>query len=249
MTKRPWPLIGSIAIAIIFINLIKRFIEIKFFNRIIIAFILIIFNLIVWWRDIKREAESGQHNLTTHIGIKIRILLIITSEVLFFFSFFWRYFWYRNQIILNTGIKFPPIGVTTINPYTIPFLNRFTLLSSGVSVTWAHHIVNKNHKRVYIGLITTVILGLIFTLLQIYEFSNIFFSIEDSIYGSIFFTVTTFHGIHVIVGSIILLVSIIRLKKGIINKIRHNNIEIAIWYWHFVDVVWLILYIWVYWWI
>ena len=215
---------------------------------VLIAVFTLVFMLIVWWRDVSREAESGQHNKDTYQGIQIGIIIIITSEVLFFFGFFWSYFWYTLQLQIRVGLIWPPTDIITFNPYGVPLLNSLVLLSSGATVTWAHHIINSNHKETLKALSTTIYLGAIFSVLQVYEYKNRFFSISDASYGSIFFIITGFHGLHVFAGTIILAVSIKRILKGALSKRRHNNLLVAIWYWHFVDVVWLILYIFVYWW-
>jgi len=231
------------------VNTIRYTLEkIEFTNRVLITARALRLALIIWWRDVSREAESGQHNKHTYSGIQIGIIMLIASEVLFFFGFFWSYFWYAIQLQISSGLSWPPTGVICFNPYGVPLLNRLILLSSGATVTWAHHEMNKNHKEVLKGLFITIYLGVLFSILQAYEYMNRLFSISDASYGAVFFIITGFHGAHVIAGTIILTVSIKRILKGSLNKRRHNNLLLSIWYWHFVDVVWLILYLFVYWW-
>ena len=184
------------------------------------------------------------------ILIQYAIIFFIISEVLFFFSFFWSYFWERFIFNLKRGIYWPNKGIYPFYPYGVPFLNSILLLRSGGSVTWSHIIIyEKNHNSIINSINLTLIFGLSFTILQTYEYFQRTFTIEDSTYGRIFFLITGFHGIHVIIGSLILISVKIRINKGIININHHVNIELSIWYWHFVDIVWLFLYIWVYWWI
>lgn len=217
-------------------------------NNIFFTIIAVFFIITLWWRDVARESESGQHNYITYTGVQIGITMLITSEVLFFFGFFWSYLWYILQTQISTGLNWPPSNLIAFDPYGVPFLNSLILLSSGVTVTYAHHIISKNHKETIKGLILTISLGLVFTLLQAYEYKNAIFSMSDASFGSIFFTITGFHGVHVIAGTIILAVSIKRAFKGVLRKERHNNLILSIWYWHFVDVVWLALYSILYWW-
>jgi len=232
------------------INTIRYTLEkIQFKGAALITSIAITIIIIVWWRDVSREAQSGQHNSNTYLGIQIGIIILIASEVLFFFGFFWSYFWYVIQIQIRSGLVWPPTDIVIFNPYGVPLLNRLILLSSGATVTWAHHMINyRDHKDTLKGLLITVLLGVLFSILQLYEYKNRFFSISDASYGSIFFIITGFHGVHVLAGTVILSISIKRILEGLLNKERHNNLLLAIWYWHFVDVVWLILYLFVYWW-
>jgi len=202
-----------------------------------------------WLRDVRRERNSGQHAKNTTLTIKSRVVLFIISEVCLFFGFFWSFFWTAYEYKLITGIQWPPTGIRPFNPYHVPLLNRIILLTSGVTVTWSHkYIYVNNHKQAALGIILTIILGILFTYFQFYEYKNRSFSMSDSVYGSLFFIITGFHGAHVILGTIFLISRIIRLLLGQINSKHHNNKEFAIWYWHFVDIVWLILYLWVYWW-
>jgi len=207
---------------------------------------LIAFN---WWNDIIKETKNqGFHQLIVIKGIKIGILLFISSEVLFFASFFWAYFHRRTRPNVELGQNWPPIIINSFNPINIPLLNTIILLSSGVSITWSHHeILNNNKKKSNKRLIITVILGIYFSFLQGIEYIEAEFSINDSSYGSTFFIATGFHGIHVIIGTTFLIICLIRRIKKQININHLIGFEAAAWYWHFVDIVWLFLYISIYW--
>jgi cytochrome c oxidase subunit 3 len=203
-----------------------------------------------WWRDVSRERSfQGFHPLKVIEGLHFGILLFITSEVLFFFSFFWIFFHRSLAPNLELGARWPPAGIQAINPFQIPLLNTLVLLSRGISVTWAHHaLLQRKNNTTYYALILTVVLGGYFTLLQGWEYWDTSYSFADSIFGSCFFIATGFHGLHVIVGTLFLLISLKRLQINTISNKHHVGLEIAIWYWHFVDVVWLFLYTFIYWW-
>ena len=203
-----------------------------------------------WWRDVSREATVlGLHSRVVELGIRWGIILFICSEVFFFVSFFWSFFYSRLSPNLELGRTWPPLGVKCFNPLGVPLLNRIVLLISGVRVTWSHHSVLRiQHKQAEIRLGVTVVLGYYFTFLQGLEYWEAPFSFRDGAYGSLFFIATGFHGLHVIVGSKFLLITLFRLHRGAFRYKHHTGFEVAAWYWHFVDVVWLFLYIWIYIW-
>jgi len=220
-------------------------------NKIIlIRTILITLILIQWWKNISLERTiQGFHRHKVIFGLQAGIILFIISEILFFFSFFWTFFHNSLSPNIEIGNNWPPININTINPYQIPFLNTVVLLSSGIVVTLAHHnLIKKNNKKIEFFIICTLFLGIYFTFLQIWEYINRFYCIRDSRFGSTFFLATGFHGIHVIIGTFFLIVRTLRFKINYFSKKHHFNIEAASWYWHFVDVVWLFLYIFLYWW-
>jgi cytochrome c oxidase subunit 3 len=210
----------------------------------------LILTCVQWWRDIRREgALQGLHTLIVAKGLRWGIILFITSEILFFFSFFWAFFHRRLAPSIEIGLIWPPTGVTPFNPFQVPLLNTIILLASGVTVTWAHHsMIERNFSQTKQGLAITVILGLYFTSLQALEYWEASFTISDSAYGATFFMATGFHGIHVIIGTTFLFVCLYRLTAFHFSADHHFGFEAAAWYWHFVDVVWLFLYIRIYWW-
>jgi heme/copper-type cytochrome/quinol oxidase subunit 3 len=216
----------------------------------LMSFIAINLSAGVWWRDVVREATyQGHHTSIVQIGIRYGMLLFILSEVMFFLAFFWAFFHSSLAPSIDIGAIWPPKGIAVFNPWEIPFLNTLILLCSGVTVTWAHHaIVAGDREGTILGLIFTVTLGAIFTGFQILEYSEAAFCISDGVYGSTFFLATGFHGFHVLVGSIFLLVCLYRQINYHFNKHHHFGFEAAAWYWHFVDVVWLFLFTVIYWW-
>lgn len=246
---RPWPILGSLRALTVISGLIKWF---HIFNPslLFIGLTSIIIIIYQWWRDITREGTfQGQHTYMVTIGLRWGIILFITSEVFFFLSFFWRFFHNRLAPAVEIGILWPPKGINTFNPIQIPLLNTLILLTSGLTVTWAHHrLIENNFKQTTQGLTLTVILGIYFTILQTYEYIESPFTISDAVYGASFFIATGFHGLHVIIGTTFLLTCLIRHINNHFSQIHHFGFEAAAWYWHFVDVVWLFLYISIYWW-
>lgn len=247
--QSPWPLTGALAALTITTGIVKWFQEFNI-NLFIFGAIILTLTCIQWWRDIRREgAFQGLHTKIVAKGLRWGIILFITSEVLFFFSFFWAFFHSSLAPSLEIGLQWPPTGIQAFNPFQVPLLNTIILLASGVTVTWAHHrIIENNHSQAVQGLLLTVILGLYFTALQALEYWESPFTIADSVYGSTFFLATGFHGCHVIIGTIFLLVCFLRLLNNQFSRRHHFGFEAAAWYWHFVDVVWLFLYISIYWW-
>lgn len=249
VNPNPWPFCISISILYLTLNTVTYFHK-GYFYPLLFSFFLIVIFMILWFIDIFNESNlEGAHTKLVLTGLKIGFLLFILSEILFFFSFFWAFFHSSLSPSIEIGINWPPLGIITLNPFSIPLLNTIILLSSGVSVTWCHHnLIQKNKNQSIISLIITIILGLIFTILQALEYLESNFCISDSVYGSIFFVATGFHGIHVIIGTIFLLVCLMKLYNYHFTNSRHFTFEAASWYWHFVDVVWLFLYICIYWW-
>lgn len=245
----PWPFTASIIACILALSL-----NWNLFFKFNIFFILINLILVItaffWWKDVNREASlQGLHYEDVIKGLKIGIILFIISEVIFFSSFFWRFFHFSLSPNIELGQSWPPVRITRFNPINVPLLNTVILISSGASITWAHHsLLHNNLKNASKGLSITWMLGIYFSILQYIEYTQAEFNISDSRYGNIFFIATGFHGIHVIVGSIYLLVTDLNIKKLNRNFKHFLIIDLAAWYWHFVDVVWLFLYICIYWW-
>ena len=245
----PWPLLRGftiISMPVALIRVIKR----KDFIPFVLTTSLIALIAAMWWRDISRESTyQGHHRTFVVDGLKIGMLLFIVREVLFFFSFFWAFFHSSLAPTTEVGIVWPPVGINTIDPFSVPLLNTAILLLSGVSVTWAHHRIERGQKResqLRLGL--TCALGIYFIFLQGMEYYEARFAFSDSVFGSTFFIATGFHGVHVIVGTIFLTVISFRLLKNHFTPHHHVGFLTAAWYWHFVDVVWLFLFVSIYWW-
>jgi cytochrome c oxidase subunit 3 len=245
----PWPLTGAIGALIVTAGLTKWFHQYDV-SLFLLGNLITILTIIQWWRDISREGTfQGLHTLPVTLGLRWGIILFIVSEVFFFISFFWAFFHSSLSPTIELGKIWPPIGIIVFNPFQVPLLNTAILLSSGVTVTWAHHrLIENNHSQTTQGLFFTILLGIYFTILQAYEYAEASFTIADAVYGSTFFIATGFHGIHVLIGTTFLLVCLIRHLQNHFSKSHHFGFEAAAWYWHFVDVVWLFLFISIYWW-
>ena len=206
--------------------------------------------MFVWWRDVIKEgATGGHHTKIVRHGLRVGMALFILSEIMFFFAFFWAFFHSSLAPVHNIGGVWPPKAVLAMDTYTIPLTNTALLLSSGATVTWSHHaIVLKAKRQTIISLLLTLTLAILFTYFQGLEYVSAPFNISDSVYGSCFYMATGFHGFHVFVGTIALMVSFVRIVFNHGTNTHHFGFESAIWYWHFVDVVWLFLFINVYWW-
>ena len=247
--QRPWPLTGAIRALMMTSGLILWFHIGKSFIF-LTGLILLILTIIKWWRDIIRESTFlGLHTLPVRKGLRYGMILFITSEICFFFAFFWAFFHSSLAPTIELGISWPPSGINPIKPFLIPLLNTAVLLSSGITVTWTHHrILSNNRKEAIQRLLLTILLGAYFTSLQAWEYLDSSFTIADRIYGATFFVATGFHGFHVLIGTTFLAICFFRLFFSHFSKHHHFGFEAAAWYWHFVDVVWLFLYICIYWW-
>nr|YP_010714891.1 cytochrome c oxidase subunit III [Callimerus chinensis]WDE20705.1 cytochrome c oxidase subunit III [Callimerus chinensis] len=245
----PWPLLGALSAMTVMMGLIKWF-HLYNNNLLLLGFFIMILIMYQWWRDIVREGTfQGLHTFKVTLSLRWGMILFITSEVLFFASFFWSFFHNSLAPAIEIGMNWPPFGIKPFNPIQIPLLNTLILLTSGLTVTWAHHsLMENNYKQALQGLVFTVVLGFYFTALQAFEYIEAPFTISDAVYGSSFYMATGFHGIHVIIGTTFLLICLIRHYLNHYSMIHHFGFEAAAWYWHFVDVVWLFLYISIYWW-
>ena len=207
-----------------------------------------------WWRDVVKESQTkGLHSPIVRIGLRYGMTLFIASEVMFFVAFFWAWFHFALYPEHVSGAAapaiWPPRGILTFDPWGLPFLNTMILLLSGCTVTWAHAaLINNDRKGLIQGLTLTVLLGLLFTSLQAWEYTLAPFAFSGGgVYPSVFFLATGFHGFHVIVGTTFLAVCLFRAIKGHFTPEKHFGFEAAAWYWHFVDVVWLFLFVCIYW--
>ncbi|MBV6632990.1 MAG: cytochrome c oxidase subunit 3 [Alphaproteobacteria bacterium] len=216
----------------------------------ILGFVAVLACMVGWWRDVIREAVVEKaHTEIAKIGLRYGMLLFIASEVMFFVAFFWSYFNASLFPVEQVGSVWPPVGIETVDPFDLPLMLTLILLLSGCTVTWAHHAIMEGHKKEAVqGLILTVVLGVIFTGFQIYEYAHVHFGFTDGVYASNFFMATGFHGFHVLIGTIFLAVCWWRLTSNQFTPKSHFGFEAAAWYWHFVDVVWLFLFVAIYWW-
>jgi cytochrome c oxidase subunit III len=266
----PWPLVGSIAAVVMAMGLIiymKGLWGLEKHTWWVFALGLagVLYTMIGWWSDVVKEANEGDHTPVVSIGLRYGMILFIASEVMFFVAWFWIFFemalFHHHRTLSSIDevraawAIWPPMGVQVLSPWHLPLVNTLTLLLSGTTVTWAHHALQIGDRRsAKIGLLLTIMLGLLFTSIQAYEYRHIlmeglFFnpkSVNAGLYGSAFFMSTGFHGFHVIVGTIFLAVCLGRLMAGGFTPKQHFGFEAAAWYWHFVDVVWLFLFSFVY---
>ena len=248
----PWPLVGAFAGGALVLGII---LNAHYGDHIMLAVgvLGVLATMFFWWRDVLRESRTpGLHTPVVRIGLRYGMTLFIASEVMFFVAFFWAYFHFALYPEHVSGAEvaiWPPKGVLTFDPWGLPFLNTMILLLSGCTVTWAHHgLLHGDRKTLIQGLALTVGLGMIFTALQAYEYAEAPFAFTGGVYPSTFFLATGFHGFHVIVGTTFLAVCLFRAMAGHFTPQRHFGFEAAAWYWHFVDVVWLFLFVCIYWW-
>jgi cytochrome c oxidase subunit 3 len=267
----PWPFVGSASATLMAIGLIAWIkggvfgIEKGQWWLFATGFAGVLYTMFGWWRDVVKEANAGDHTPVVSIGLRYGMVLFIASEVMFFVAWFWIFFemalFHHHRTL--SGIEevraawatWPPAGVEAVSPWHLPLVNTLTLLLSGTTITWSHHALQQgDRKGAKWGLILTILLGALFTTIQIYEYSHInhehlFYSeaaANSGLYGSTFFLATGFHGFHVFVGTLFLIVCLIRLMNGAFTPKQHFGFEAAAWYWHFVDVVWLFLFAFVY---
>jgi cytochrome c oxidase subunit III len=253
----PWPFIGSVSAFILAVGFITFIRDMEIVGLRIgglvfgIGIIGVLYTMAAWWVDVVREAQRGDHTRVVQLHHRYGMIMFIASEVMFFVAWFWAYFdvalfpdaaeqFQRAEV---TGGVWPPADIETFDPWHLPLFGTLILLTSGTTVTWAHHALIENDRQsVKWGLWLTVALGLCFTALQIYEYTHAYFSFSGNIYGATFFMATGFHGAHVIIGTIFLAVCLWRVYLGHFTPKHHLGFESAAWYWHFVDVVWLFLF-------
>ena len=265
-----WPLVGSVAALTLAIGIVTDIKGLFGLPKgtwwlLAVGLVGVLYTMIGWWSDVIVEARKGDHTPVVSIGLRYGMILFIVSEVMFFVAWFWMFF---EMALFHHGRTFsaidevraawtvwPPKGVETLDPWHFPLINTLTLLTSGTTVTWAHHAIQTgDRKGAKIALILTILLGVMFTSIQAYEYHEIitehlFFNpvaANSGLYGSSFFMATGFHGFHVLIGTIFLTVCLIRLYAGQFTPKQHFGFEAAAWYWHFVDVVWLFLFAFIY---
>nr|UTN43056.1 cytochrome c oxidase subunit 3 [Goniodes ortygis] len=246
----PWPLISSLSVFSLVTNMYHYLNSSGSSMWLICSFISTCMVMVLWWRDVIRESTfQGSHTLETQSGLYIGMILFIISECMFFVSFFFGYFFSALCPDIKLGSQWPPLGVEPLSYKMVPLMNTLILLSSGVSISWSHHsLVEGSYFNALVGAVVTVLLGGMFMYFQYEEYFSCSFTMADSVYGSFFFMMTGFHGLHVIVGAIFIGVSTYRIMALHFSNTHHLGFEASAWYWHFVDVVWLFLYVVVYWW-
>ena len=259
----PWPLIGSIAAFITAVGAIAWMKSMPIFGMQIgpylfgAGFLGILYTMAAWWTDVIREAEAGHHTRVVQMHHRYGMILFIASEIMFFVAWFWAFFdasLFANEAIQQarvqyTGGVWPPKGTEVFDAWHLPLLNTLILLTSGTTITWAHHaLLHGDREGLKKGLILTIVLGMVFSGVQAYEYMVAPFAFKNSLYGATFFLATGFHGFHVLVGTIFLMVCLIRVYMGHFTPKQHLGFEFAAWYWHFVDVVWLFLFVSIYVW-
>ena len=247
----PWPIITAFSAFFMLFGL-ALYMHSFFlgFQLLSLGFIGVVINATFWWRDIIREGTfEGVHSSHVRYGLKFGMILFIVSEVMLFFAFFWAFFHSSLNPVPEIGCVWPPKGIQIINPWEIPLLNTVLLLTSGASLTWAHSAMfGGSLSEVISGLLVTIFLAVLFTAFQVYEYRNAPFNINDGVYGSTFYMLTGLHGAHVIIGTLFLSVALWRAIQHHFTRQVHIGFEAAAWYWHFVDVVWVFLFLAVYVW-
>jgi cytochrome c oxidase subunit 3 len=265
----PWPVTGAIGAFILtfggvgFMRYLNggslRFLGIEWAHPwlFFIGLAIILYVMYGWWSDTVKEAHEGAHTRVVSLHLRYGMIMFIASEVMFFVAWFWAYFdasLFSHEAIqvsrvAFTGGQWPPKGIEVLDPWHLPIYNTIILLLSGTTVTWAHHALLHNDRRSLIqGLVLTVLLGVLFSSVQAWEYVHAPFAFKNSIYGATFFMATGFHGFHVLIGTIFLLVCLLRAIRGDFTPKQHFGFEAAAWYWHFVDVVWLFLFFCIYIW-
>lgn len=247
----PWPLASSMGALLLTSGFACYMHRVEYGMALFLLGLLVLLtSMYVWWRDIVRESTfQGNHTLIVQRGLKIGFILFICSEVVFFGGFFWAFFHSSLSPSILLGAVWPPVNVVGLNPYGIPMLNTAILLLSGFSITWVHFgLISGNYNEVNYGFLVTLGLAVFFTVLQVGEYLTAPFNMSDSVYGSVFYSLTGLHGLHVIIGSIFIAVCYFRFYDNQFTVKHHLGFEFASWYWHFVDVVWLFLYVFVYVW-
>ncbi len=256
-----WPLIGAFSALLMAAGGIRWMHDLAYGGWMFLAGVLFTCtNAGRWWMDVIKEAHAGDHTPVVSLHLRYGMILFIASEVMFFVGWFWAFFDFSlfpaAVQVTSEGVTnavgtagaaalehWPPKGIEVINPFAFPLLNTMILLCSGTTVTWAHHaLIHGDRDGLKKGLWATILLGMLFTSIQAYEYAHAPFAFKGINYGASFFMATGFHGFHVLIGTIFLAVCLFRAYKGHFTPRQHFGFEAAAWYWHFVDVVWLFLF-------
>ncbi|WMS43867.1 cytochrome c oxidase subunit 3 [Acuticoccus sp. MNP-M23] len=265
----PWPLVGSVGALVMAVGAVALMrwnkgdvlmvagTDIGGWGIFAVGLAIVLGTMAGWWADTVKESLHGDHTPIVKLHLRYGMILFIASEVMFFVAWFWAYFdvaLFPDELrfplrVEETGGMWPPVSIETFDPWHLPLFNTMILLLSGTTVTWAHHALLENDKEgLRLGLLCTVALGALFSLVQIFEYTHAAFAFDGNIYGATFFMATGFHGFHVFVGTIFLAICLWRASKNHFTPQRHFGFEAAAWYWHFVDVVWLFLFLAIYVW-
>jgi cytochrome c oxidase subunit 3 len=247
----PWPILSCVSLLGFTTGLVGWFHSFNYSGLLaLFSLITTCFVATIWWRDVLRESVfQGHHTNCVQHGLMLGMLLFILSEVMLFAGVFWAFAHASVAPTIDIGAVWPPRGIEVLDPFGIPFLNTLILLASGASVTWAHYaVLISENKETQKALAVTIGLATIFTSLQAYEYLTASFTISDSVYGCCFYLLTGLHGAHVIVGTLFLIVCLVRAYESQLRPDHHLGFELASLYWHFVDVVWLIVFTVVYYW-
>lgn len=243
----PWPLVVSLCLGTVLLSVTAYLHGLGFYGIFGILCMLIV--SLLWFRDIIREGLSGKHSILVQSGLSMGFLLFLVSEIMLFFSFFWAFFHSSLSPAMSVGSVWPPIGIDSVDTWSLPLLGSIILLSSGFTVTLSHHSLRCGNKDVtVVGLGFTVLLGFMFVVLQYNEYKYGSFNISDSVFGSVFYMTTGLHGLHVIIGAVFLSVCTIRVSLNSYSIEHHVGLESAIFYWHLVDLVWFFVFTSYYWW-
>jgi len=252
LSPSPWPILMSAAAMILAMGAIAWMHKIAWGMPVFFAGLASVIGVFFfWWSNVVHEETIGDHTPVVQLHHRYGMILFIASEVMFFVAWFWAYFNAALFPSMHEGIDgvWPPAGVELLDPFVFPLINTVILLLSGTTLTWAHHaLIHGDRNGLKQGLWMTVLLGLTFSAVQAFEYQHAEFAFGGNIYGSVFYMATGFHGFHVVVGTIFLMVCLARTYKGHFTPQQHFGFEAAAWYWHFVDVVWLFLFIAIYVW-
>jgi len=230
----PWPLAASFALLTTTLSGVMSFQGYSYGGLFLsLGLFATVVSMLLWWRDVVAEGTYlGHHTLAVQKGLTIGVVLFIVSEILFFVSIFWGFFHSSLAPTVELGCLWPPAGIESINPFELPLLNTLLLLSSGATVTYAHHsLISGNRNGTLYGLLATLLFAVLFTGIQGYEYYNAPFTFADGAYGSTFYMSTGFHGLHVIIGSIFLTVALLRIVTYHLTDHHHVGFESAILYW------------------
>lgn len=251
VSPSPWPLNTSISLLALTTTGVLSIHSFKFaIYFLLFALVCLISSMSFWFRDVISEGTYlGNHTLAVQRGLNMGVALFIVSEALFFLAIFWAYFHSALSPTVELGAHWPPMGIMAINPFELPALNTVILLSSGVTITYAHHsLIQGNRSGALVGTAFTILLAVIFTACQGIEYSVSTFTISDGTFGSCFYFGTGFHGLHVMIGTAFIAVGLWRILAYHCTDNHHLGFESSILYWHFVDIVWLFLFFSVYYW-